>query len=91
MDPGLSQAEVDEIRREFASRLHGLIGDEQNEKNLENFSRKTGISMRQLSQWKNPRHLNWPSVKNLIQISETAGVSLDWLLKGDKPKKDVKR
>src|SRR5690349_16451247 len=84
----LSQEDVDHIRRQFAARLHQLIGDEVNEKNLENFSRKTGISMRQLSQWRNPRHLNWPSVKNLIAIAQGAGVSLDWLLTGGKGKKE---
>ena len=89
MERGLTQEEVDDLRRKFAVRMRNLIGVGQDPKvsALEEFSRATGISMRQLSQWANERHLSWPSVKNLIQISEAAGVSLDWLLKGDKPPK----
>jgi transcriptional regulator with XRE-family HTH domain len=78
----LSQEEMDRLRREFARRLDSLIGDAQNEKNLENFARKTGISMRQLSQWRSPRHVNWPNAANLIRISRGASVSIDWLLTG---------
>ena len=84
--PMLTQEEVDAIRKEFADRLDSLIGNAEREQNLEKFSRKTGISIRQLSQWRNPRHLNWPSVKNLLQIADGAGVSLDWLLRGGKQK-----
>jgi transcriptional regulator with XRE-family HTH domain len=78
----LSQQEVDRLRHEFAARLDALIGEEEDPKKLETFSRQTGISLRQLSQWRNSRHLNWPSVKNLIALSKGAGVTIDWLVLG---------
>ena len=87
----LDQSDIDRLRREFANRLHLLIGDEQNKKNLENFSRKTGVSLRQLSQWQSHRHLNWPNAKNLIAISRGAGVSIDWLLLGHERVVEMKR
>lgn len=78
----LSQQEVDRLRHEFAERLRSLIGDEKDEKNLEKFSMATGVSLRQLSQWQSERHLNWPSVKNLVALSKGAGVTIDWLVLG---------
>jgi len=61
--------DIDFLRLEFAKRLRVLIGNEDRTKNLENFSDKSGISLRQLSQWQNPRHINWPSVPTVIQIN----------------------
>jgi transcriptional regulator with XRE-family HTH domain len=87
----LGQADVDRLRREFADRLNLLIGDDKNERNLENFAKKTGISVRQLSQWRNQRHLNWPNVKNLIALSNGAGVSIDWLVVGKELYPEVRR
>jgi transcriptional regulator with XRE-family HTH domain len=78
----LSQQEVDRLRHEFAARLDALIGEQEDPKKLEIFSRQTGVSLRQLSQWRNPRHLNWPSVKNLVALSKGAGVTIDWLVLG---------
>jgi len=82
----LTQEEVDQLRQDFADRMYGLIGDLEKTQNLINFSKKTGISLRQLSQWKNQRHLNWPHVKNLMRIALGAEVSVDWLLFGDDSK-----
>jgi len=78
----LTQDDVDQLRQDFARRMKQLIGVEKDVKNLENFSRKCGIALRQLSEWSSKRHLNWPSVPNLIRISRAAGVSIDWLLTG---------
>jgi transcriptional regulator with XRE-family HTH domain len=78
----LSQKEVDQLRREFAERLNSLISEEENEKKLETFSRKTGLPMRMLSQWRQARHVNWPSTPNLIALSKGAGVTIDWLVLG---------
>lgn len=83
----LTQSDMDHMRRNFSNRLRTLIGDTVNEKNLENFSKKTGVPTRILSQLQNTRHINWPSVKNLVKISLGAGVSIDWLLFGEDDRK----
>ena len=74
--------DIDFLRLEFAKRLRVLIGNEDRTKNLENFSDKSGISLRQLSQWQNPRHINWPSVPTVIQLMVAARISANWLLLG---------
>lgn len=89
--PGTKQEEVDRLRRQFAERVRELIGNERGRQNLEILSRKTGISARQLSQWQNSRHLNWPSIKNLIALSRGTDVSLDWLILGEEPPTKRKR
>jgi len=86
----LTQNDMDHMRRDFANRLHSLIGDTVNEKNLENFSKRTGVPMRILSQLRNTRHINWPSVKNLVKICTGAGVSIDWLIFGENGKTKIK-
>ena len=78
----MTQDDLDKLRGDFADRLNMLIGDSEKEKNLENFSRKSGIPLRMLSQWRNKRHLNWPNIGNLIRIAKAANVSIDWLLLG---------
>ena len=75
--------DIDKLRHDFAQRINELIEGEEGPQKLENFSKKVGISMRQLSQWKNPRHINWPSTESLIRMSVSAGISVDWLLFGD--------
>lgn len=84
------QDEMDKLRREFANRLHKLIGDPDGEPNLENFSKATGVPMRILSQLQNTRHINWPSVWNLVRIAVGADVSTDWLLFGEDKRKTKK-
>jgi len=84
MNPALT-IDIDFLRLEFAKRLRVLIGNEDRTKNLENFSDKSGISLRQLSQWQNPRHINWPSVPTVIQLMVAARISANWLLLGVGP------
>lgn len=77
---------LDQVRQGFALRLNELIESEMGEQKLENFSKRVGISMRQLSQWRSPRHINWPSVENLCQFAMAGDISPTWLLfgKGEK-------
>lgn len=82
---------VDKLRHEFAERVRSLIGDVKDERKLEHFSAKTGIGIRQLSEWQNKRRYNWPSVKNLIKIALVSDVSIDWLLLGKKERDRGKR
>ena len=77
--------DLDALRKEFAQRINALIGDEKNKKNLENFSKLTGVSLRQLSQWRNEKQINWPSTKTIIQMCCRAHLSPTWLLFGYPP------
>lgn len=83
----VEQKKIDmrQLRRDFAQRFDRLIGDDKNEKNIENFARKSGIAPRQASQWRNPDQVNWPSAKTLIQICWRLNVSPTWLLFGIGP------
>jgi hypothetical protein len=55
--------DLEQLRRDFAERINRLIGDEKNSKNLEKFVKLTGVAARQLSQWRNQKHVNWPSAQ----------------------------
>src|SRR5258708_6333328 len=74
--------ELDKLRTGFAQRVNDLIESEEGENKLENFSKRVGVAMRQLSQWRNPRHINWPSVHNIYQFAFEADISPTWLLLG---------
>ena len=78
--------DIDELRKGFANRINELIQNEDGESKLENFSRRMGISMRQLSQWKNPRHISWPSAQAIMQFAIQGDISPTWLLLGKGPK-----
>jgi hypothetical protein len=73
---------IDKLRKEFADRVNELIQSEAGDSKLENFSRRVGVSMRQLSEWKNPRHINWPGAQNIIQLAIQGDISPTWLLLG---------
>jgi transcriptional regulator with XRE-family HTH domain len=79
--------DMDRLRREFALRLQGLTPYLKDEKNLAKISLETGISSRQLSQWRNRRHINWPSVPALIRLCDALDISPTWLLLGVGPMK----
>lgn len=87
----IGQDELDKKRREFADRVDELI---KREPTMQDFSAKSGIPMRYLSQWRSRRHLNWPNVASLMRIAITAGVSIDWLVfgrDGEEKQKHVRR
>ena len=74
--------DLDEMRRDFAVRFNQLIEAEEGEKKHEKFCQAAGISPRQASQWRNPRHINWPSVPNLITLAVKKDINPVWLLLG---------
>lgn len=83
--------DLDLLRKDFAQRISALIGDEKNNKNLENFAKLTGVSLRQLSQWRNEKQINWPSATSIMRVCWYARLSPTWLLfgKGRKNLKDI--
>src|SRR4030095_13168489 len=73
---------IDELRRGFAERINELIDAEPGPKKLETFSSSSQISMRQVSQWRNPRHINWPSAQNILTLAMAQDISPTWGLLG---------
>jgi len=78
--------DLDRLRREFSQRLNVLIEEDPAVKKLENFVKKSGVSSRQLSQWRNPKYPNWPNIESLLRICLGADVSPVWLLLGFGPR-----
>ena len=55
----------------------------QRELTQDNFVKQCGIPLSTFNRWKNKDKL--PKAESLIKMSEVLGVSLDFLLKGDRP------
>lgn len=77
--------DIDKYRLEFAERIQALIELEKGTKKLEEFSKRSGQPDTRLSQWRSPKHRNWPSVANLIELCANADISPAWLLFGKGP------
>src|SRR5437879_6752324 len=71
-----------ELRIQFAQRLRDLIKAEPGPNRLERLSKKTDITPAKLSEWQNPKHTEWPSMKNFVKLLSAFGVSADYLLYG---------